>query len=178
MHEMNHDPQPPAHPFRHRLARGNVDPTRDPRPLHRIAEVRQQEHVSMRSAQQALGLSNVEVQEQEDPNYDLRLSELYRWQELLGVPLAELLAEPARGLSRSVFERAAMVKAMKTAATIMEQANRPNMQTLAQRLIEQMLEIMPELHDVAPWPTVGQRRTLQDLGRIAENVISHALVEE
>ena len=34
-------------------------------------------------------------------------------------------------------------------------------------LIEQILEIMPELEDVAPWHTIGQRRTLNELGRTA-----------
>jgi len=34
-------------------------------------------------------------------------------------------------------------------------------------LIDQILEIMPELADVTPWNTVGQRRTLNDFGRTA-----------
>jgi hypothetical protein len=34
-------------------------------------------------------------------------------------------------------------------------------------LVEQILEIMPELRDVTPWNTVGQRRTLDDVGRTA-----------
>ncbi len=178
MPDLSHDSDPRLHPFPHRPNRVNLDYVNGTRRLHRIAEVRQQEHVSTRSAQLALGLSGTEVRQQEDPSYDMRLSELYRWQELLGVPVAELLAEPAGGLSRSVFERAGMVKAMKTAATILEQACRPGTRTLAQRLIAQMLEVMPELADVSPWPSVGQRRTLHDLGRIAENVVSHTLVDE
>jgi hypothetical protein len=39
-------------------------------------------------------------------------------------------------------------------------------------LIDQILELMPELADVAPWHTVGQRRTLDDLGRTARCMIS------
>ena len=37
-------------------------------------------------------------------------------------------------------------------------------------LIEQILEIMPELADVTPWHTVGQRRTLDDVGRTGRMV--------
>ena len=39
-------------------------------------------------------------------------------------------------------------------------------------LIDQILEIMPELQDVTPWHTVGQRRTLDELGRAARSPIS------
>jgi hypothetical protein len=39
-------------------------------------------------------------------------------------------------------------------------------------LIEQILEIMPELSDVTPWHTVGQRRTLDDVGRTGRMVVS------
>jgi hypothetical protein len=34
-------------------------------------------------------------------------------------------------------------------------------------MADQLVEIMPELRDVNPWHTVGQRRTLDELGRIA-----------
>ena len=38
-------------------------------------------------------------------------------------------------------------------------------------LVEQILEIMPELEDVTPWHTVGQRRTLDDVGRTARHIV-------
>jgi hypothetical protein len=38
-------------------------------------------------------------------------------------------------------------------------------------LIEQILEIMPELSDVTPWHAVGQRRTLNDIGRAGQMVV-------
>jgi hypothetical protein len=66
------------------------------------------------------------------------------------------------------MERARMVKVMKTVAAIVEKANTPSMKRLVQMLCNQLLEIMPELADVAPWHTVGQRRTLEEYGRVAE----------
>jgi hypothetical protein len=42
-------------------------------------------------------------------------------------------------------------------------------------LIEQILEIMPELTDVGPWHSVGQRRPLDDLGRAARMAVSEDL---
>jgi hypothetical protein len=42
-------------------------------------------------------------------------------------------------------------------------------------LVEQILEIMPELADVTPWHSVGQRRTREDLGRTARMVVSEEM---
>jgi len=141
-------------------------------PLHRIAEVRQMQGVSLRAARQTLMLSSDEVRMQENANYDLLLSELYRWQRLLDVPIGELLVEPHLQLSQPVSARAGLVKVMKTATTILESTQHSGIRTLAQRLIDQLLEIMPELEGVAAWPAVGQRRTMDEVGRIAEHPLS------
>jgi hypothetical protein len=63
-----------------------------------------------------------------------------------------------------------MVKLMKTAATLVEKATQPNLQALAKRLVEQLLEVMPELKGVNPWPSVGVRRTKLELGRAAMGI--------
>ena len=34
-----------------------------------------------------------------------------------------------------------------------------------------LIEIMPELKEVAAWPTVGHRRTADEVGRIAEHPV-------
>jgi len=149
-----------------------------PDPLHRVAEVRRQQGIPLRAARQALALTSEQVQRQEQENYDLLLSELYRWQRLLDVPMSELIAEPQGHLSRPVLERASMVKVMKTAATILESSQNAETHTLAQRLIEQLLEVMPELAGVSAWPSVGQRRTLDEMGRIAQNPLSLAPMDD
>ena len=91
--------------------------------LHRISEVRQQQGVSLRSAARRMGteVSRLKVQEQETA--DLRLSDLYQWQQALEVPVSDLLVEQQGSLSRPVMERAQMVLLMKTAAAILEQSN-------------------------------------------------------
>jgi hypothetical protein len=45
-------------------------------------------------------------------------------------------------------------------------------------LTEQLLEIMPELKEVAAWPAVGHRRRADEMGRIAENPISDDWLHE
>ncbi len=84
------------------------------------------------------------------------------------LPIAELLVESDQALSGPVLERARMVRLMKTAAAIRERAGNHPVSRLAQMLVEQLLELMPELQDVGPWHSVGQRRSLNEYGRAAE----------
>lgn len=144
--------------------------------LHRIAEVRQQQGVTLRNVARRLGIEMAVVRRQEQAESDLRISDLLRWQQVLDVPLAELLEEGEGQLSGPVLARSRMVKLMKTAAAIREQVGERGQATrLISQLIEQILEIMPELADVTPWHTVGQRRTLDDVGRAARNTVSDDL---
>jgi transcriptional regulator with XRE-family HTH domain len=137
-------------------------------PLHRLEAVRRQQGVSQRNVARRLNIDINTVRQQEEETADLPLSTLYQWQRILEVPIAELLVDSNAPLSPPVFERARMVKVMKTVAAIAEKADTPSMKRMLQMLIDQLLEIMPELTDVAPWHTVGQRRTLDEYGRVVE----------
>jgi len=144
--------------------------------LHRIAEVRRQQGVTLRNVARRLGMSLPLVRRQEQPDCDLRLSDLLRWQQVLEVPVAELLVEGEGQLSGPVLERSRMVKLMKTAAAIRERCQEPAIARMVQMLVDQILEIMPELADVTPWHSVGQRRSGEDLGRAARMVVSEDLL--
>jgi transcriptional regulator with XRE-family HTH domain len=143
--------------------------------LHRIAEVRQQQGVTLRNVARRLGIPLPVVRRQERPDSDLRLSELLRWQEVLEVPVAELLVEGDGQLSGPVLARSRMVKLMKTVAAIREQSQDPGIMRMVSMLVDQVLEIMPELADVTPWHSIGQRRTRDDFGRTARMVISEEM---
>jgi transcriptional regulator with XRE-family HTH domain len=136
--------------------------------LHRIRTVRRLQDVSLRTAARHLGTTVRHVRIQENESTDLKLSELYQWQALLDVPVEELLVEPTLPLSRSVTERARLVRVMKTATAILEAATTPQLVCLAERLVDQLIELMPELREVGPWHAVGRRRSSDELGRIAE----------
>lgn len=140
--------------------------------LHRVATVRQQQGLSLRSASRQLGTDVHQLRNQEGETTDLRLSDLYQWQRVLDVPIIDLLVEPDSSLSRPVLERARLVRLMKTVAAIREQATSASIRRLAQTMIDQLIEIMPELKDVGPWHSVGQRRSLDEYGRAAERSIS------
>ncbi len=135
--------------------------------MHRISEVRHRQGVTLRNVARRLGLEMTVVRRQEQADCDLRLSDVMLWQEVLEVPIAELLVEADGQLSGPVLERSRMVKLMKTAAALREQTRGTPTGRIVDMLVDQILEIMPELKDVTPWNTVGQRRTLDDLGRTA-----------
>jgi hypothetical protein len=65
-----------------------------------------------------------------------------------------------------------MVRVMKTVAAIMEKAENTGIERLAQTLVDQLVEIMPELKGINPWHSVGQRRSLNEYGRIMERSYS------
>ena len=65
-----------------------------------------------------------------------------------------------------------MVRIMKTAASLLEAAETPEVRRFATVLIDQLTEVMPELSEVSAWHSVGQRRTLDEVGKIAEKPVS------
>ena len=146
--------------------------------LHRLADVRQQQGVTLRNVARRLGVEMSVARRQEQETCDLRISDLLGWQEVLEVPIAELLVEAEGQLSGPVLERSRMVKLMKTAAAIREQTDGTATHRLANMLIGQILEIMPELQDVSPWHHATQRRTLDDVGRVARNVVSEEVFRQ
>ena len=141
------------------------------RPLHRIAEIRRQQGVSLRTVARRMNMTVQRVRQQEQAETDLSLAELYRWQQALEVPVADLLVDLDAPLSAPVLQRSRLLKVMKTALAIKEAAEDESIGVMAQTLADQLVEIMPELRDVNPWHTVGQRRTLDELGRIAMETV-------
>ena len=134
-------------------------------PLHCLGEARRREGITRRTVARQLGISIHDVQHQEQPSADILLSELYRWQKVLEVPITELLDEPQGGLCQPVRLRARLVLLMKTVRSIQERARQESVQRLAQVLDETLVEIMPELKETGAWPSVGQRRSQDDPGQ-------------
>jgi hypothetical protein len=141
------------------------------RKLHDLGNARKRQGLSVRCVAQRLNRTVSEVREQEDERADILLSELYRWQKVLKLPLEELLHEQEDALSPRVRLRAQLLRIMKTARALRSQARSQGESRLAGMLIGQLIEIMPELTEVAAWPTVGQRRTADELGRTAEHPV-------
>ncbi|HEY2841793.1 MAG TPA: hypothetical protein VGJ26_21715, partial [Pirellulales bacterium] len=126
----------------------------------------------LRGLARQLRTSVRDLETEENEGSDLRLSRVYWWQSVLEVPVGELLVDSNSPLSTPVLERARLVRVMKTAAAIAEKAESMSIKRLSQTLASQLVEIMPELAGVSPWHAVGQRRTLDEVGRIAERPYS------
>ena len=138
--------------------------------------VRIQQGVSLRSIARQTGTDVRTLRHQEDESSDLTLSVLQQWQEALGVPIAELLEESDGCLSRPVLERARLVRLMKTVAAILQQSKEPGIKRMAQMLVDQLVEVMPELQHVSPWHQFGQQRGLEEFGRVVERHFSEELL--
>jgi len=46
----------------------------------------------------------------------------------------------------------------------LEHAGQGRMRRTIQMLVDQLIELLPELREIQPWNDVGQRRTSKDLG--------------
>ena len=108
--------------------------------------------------------TNVSAVKSEEEAEDIPLSKLYQWQSVLGVPIGELLVEAEDQLSAPVLKRAQMLRMMKTAVAILERSQQQSIRRMAQMMVQQLVELMPELASVGPWHAVGRRRTQDELG--------------
>lgn len=136
---------------------------------NRLRVVREQQGLTLRTVSRRTGVSVKQLRQEEDPANDLPISVLQRWQQAMEVPLAELISEPGNQLSDVVGQRAKLVRVMKTALSVCENARDTASRRLGQMLCEQLLELMPELAEQTAWPSVGTRRSQFEVGRIAEN---------
>jgi transcriptional regulator with XRE-family HTH domain len=142
------------------------------RPLHRLGMVRRLQGISRRTMARRLNTEVAAVRLQERETADLLLSKLYEWQQVLDVPVAELLVEAGDPLSTPVLQRALLVRVMKTAQAILGQAKQVRVRRMAQTLVDQLIEIMPELAEVGPWHAVGKRRRRDEYGAVVQRRLS------
>src|SRR4030042_6094812 len=93
-----------------------------PRPRHRLGAVRRLQGVTRRTVARHLNIDVAQVKRQEVQTTDMSLSQLYEWQRVLDVPVAELLVDADDPLSAPVMKRAQLVRVMKTVLAIIEEA--------------------------------------------------------
>jgi transcriptional regulator with XRE-family HTH domain len=143
-----------------------------PPPFHRLGEVRRLQRISRRSLANRMHVSEAEIRRQEEATTDLPLSVLFKWHKALGVPIAELLVESDDALSQPLVQRAQLVRLMKTALALLEQADQVAARRMAQTLVDQLIEVMPELQGISAWNAVGKRRGLDEIGIAALRSLS------
>ena len=144
-------------------------------PLHRISDVRRAQNLSIATLARRLELEVDTVREAEQPASDMLLSILYKWSEAIDVPAAELLVEPDALPANPLRNRGKLLRIMKTARTICENTHEKSIATIAQTLIDQLIDLMPELETVTSWPTIGQSRHHKEYGQIAYRRVDSSL---
>ena len=142
-----------------------------PLALHRLADARRQEHISRYNVAHRLGITVQDVRRLECKTTDLPLSVLHQWANVLGLPVAELVEEPNDSLSTPLLHRARLVRVMKTTMAILQRSGDPRTRRLAQTMVDQLIEIMPELRGTKV--RAGNKRCrLDELGIAAERRLS------
>ncbi|MBR4833151.1 MAG: hypothetical protein IKU86_02305 [Thermoguttaceae bacterium] len=141
------------------------------RPLHFIAETLRKQGATVAGCARRLGLSPAEVVEQTRPDADLTLSQIYAWRAALDVPLAELL--PLEDVVPDpIRNRALLLRTMKTARQLQELSRGGRLERVAESLVDQLIELMPELAETPAWPSVGQSRAPREPGFATRRVDS------
>jgi transcriptional regulator with XRE-family HTH domain len=147
---------------------------RGARALHRLKVVRQQQGISEHVVARYLGIGIREVRRQETETSDLPLSVLYDWQEVLEVPVASLLIDTDDSLVSPILERTQLLRLMKTVMAIRARAKQQSVRRMAQTMYDQLVQMMPELTDVTPWPMLGVLREQSDIGMAAQRCLGLA----
>jgi transcriptional regulator with XRE-family HTH domain len=135
------------------------------RRLHRLAAARRARKLSLREAARQLDLNVEDVKRQEEATQDLSLSEFYRWQQLLNLPVEELLVETESPLPRPTVRREILTKMIQTVLTILRQTKQPAIRRMAHTLVDQMVDLHPELRAMADAQSAGRQHLLDDQGR-------------
>jgi transcriptional regulator with XRE-family HTH domain len=141
------------------------------RGLHRLSTVRRLQGLSRRTLARRMKVDVVEIRRHEEAS-DLPLSVLFQWHKALEVPIAELLVESEDSLSQPLLQRAQLVRLMKTALALLEQADGDASHGVAQKLVDQLVKVMPELAGIGAWHAVGKRRRRNELGIAAIRTLS------
>lgn len=144
-------------------------PAKSTRPLHLIASTLRKQNATLAGCARRLGLSLSEAAAQARPDADLSLSQLYAWRAVLDVPTSELL--PLDDLVPDpVRNRALLLRTMKTARQLQDLSRGTRLEPAVASLIDQLIELMPELAEVPAWPTVGQSRAPREPGAATRRV--------
>ena len=136
------------------------------RRLHRLGDVRRRKRISRKTAAEQLHVDVDAVRRQEHETADLLLSTLYQWQQLLAVPVTELLVDSHDPLALPNANRRKMATLFQTVLGILKQSKDPKARRMAHTLVDQLIEVMPDLQTVAARHGFGRRRCLDAEGRV------------
>ncbi len=144
---------------------GPLPPSPPQRPLHRLAAARRERHMSRQHLAEGLHVDVETLRELEQAQTDFPLSLLYRCREILDVPLQKLLVDASAPPALPRAARARMADLLRTVATILQESKQPAVCRMAHNLVNQMVELMPELKGLAAEYLAGDEQLLDSQGR-------------
>ena len=156
---------------------GMEDPPRWPlaavqRGLHRLAAVRRERRLSPEVLAEKLRIDVASLRAIEQEQVDMPLSLGYRCQQALGASLRELLVSESDPLSLPPVHRAKLAEWLQTVVAILQEAKQPAIRRMAHNLVDQIVELAPELKDRAAQFQAGNAQLLDDQGRSAGRPLS------
>jgi transcriptional regulator with XRE-family HTH domain len=151
--------------------RSDKEPYAEPQALHRVRAARKARRLSLSEVAKHLALPPEEAERQEQPTSDLPLSTLYRWQKLLKVPVTELLVDGTGSLGLPSVKSERLAGALQVALAILAQTKQPGIRRMAHTLVDQLVELSPDLKQVADAHTAGQAHRFDEQGRAQKGAL-------
>lgn len=138
--------------------------------LNRIREVRRLEHVSIRTFARQLHTSIPMARQFDDPQSDLRLSDVYRMADVLGVPAAELITDADSEQTAKL--RGLCLRLMRGVNTLLAKLT-ANSRThrVAESMRNEIIDVMPEADVPDTLMETGTRLGNEDYGRCVDNPV-------
>jgi transcriptional regulator with XRE-family HTH domain len=144
---------------------------RQRRELHRLSIVRKLRKLTLNEVARQLQLPYEEARRQEQETSDLALSQLYRWQRLLQVPIADLLVDGDESLGVPAVKKEALTAVLEVALQIIAHTRQPGIRRIAHTLVDQLVELSPELKPIADAHTAGQAHLFDEQGRALKGAL-------
>ena len=117
-------------------------------PLHCLRDARCRKKISKETVASHLGIDVALVELLENESTDIPLSLLHEWKKLLDVPFGELLIDEEGLMYDTRYIQDQLDSMLKTALKIAQQSKHGPVKHMVNNLIDQLLQIMPELHEV------------------------------
>jgi transcriptional regulator with XRE-family HTH domain len=157
----------------HRIDPCGAVPPPQPKPLHRLAAARLEQHVTRRSLARRMGVTVAVVKQEERADADIAVSTLRRWERALQVPVGELLEDPLDELAPDVAARARLIRALGLAKALCAQGSERTRE-IAAEIVEHLSRLVPEAKHVRALLSGGGRQPPR-FGRAAERPIPSTL---
>ncbi len=139
-------------------------PPRQRRELHRLSAVRKLRRLTLSEVARELRLPYEEARRQEQGSCDLALSQLYRWQQLLQVPIEDLLVDHDDSLGVPAVKTETLAVVLEVALQIIARTRQAGIRRIAHTLVDQIIELSPELKRIADAHTAGQAHLFDEQG--------------